>query len=153
MLVPAIELHFLSQLLDLKIERLEFIFFGNFRLCCQDVWSSHSASGPVPAGVLEHSSSLTNCRAVAFACPSLTCFPSVWLWLFFPFWPLAESYCTSEASARTLTSPWFWLPVGAGLCVRTVGMWSGLARGRQRRLLGSWTSPSARGKCFSWRTG
>ena len=46
-------LQFLSQLLDLKIERLEFIFFGNFRLCCQDVWSSHSASGPVPAGVLE----------------------------------------------------------------------------------------------------
>ena len=81
---------------------------------------------------------------VAFLCPLLTCFPSVWLWLFFPLWPLAESYCTSEASARTLTSAWSWLPVRAGQCVRTAGMWSGLARGDQRRLLGSWTYPWVR---------
>ena len=101
----------------------------------------------VPAGVLEVLSTallFLTAGLVAFLCPLLTCFPSVWLWLFFPLWPLAESYCTSEASARTLTSPWSWLPVRAGQCVRTAGMWSGLAQGDQRRLLGSWIYPWVR---------
>ena len=96
----------------------------------------------------QHSSSLSDCRAVAFACPSLTCFPSVWLWFFFPFWPLAESYCTSEASARTLTSPWFWLPVRAGLCVRTVGMWSGLTRGDRGGFLAAGPPREREGSVF-----
>lgn len=72
MLVPAIEPHFLSQLLDLKIERVEFILFGHFRLGCQDVWSPHSGSGAVSQQVslrCSASASLSDCRACSLSVP------------------------------------------------------------------------------------